>query len=140
MTSYKRNLMVMTAVVAIASVALVPLMSSSAYAQYGYAVSNLENCNYNANFKTHVSQNNAGDDVFVQIQVPSTVCDNSFRSADVTIEDDNGVECEYTINGANSSVTQGCGSFDLSAEPLSISVSIDYDGYDVSYDQTDNTT
>ena len=89
--------MVMTAVVAIASVALVPLMSSSAYAQYGYAVSNLENCNYNANFKTHVSQNNAGDDVFVQIQVPSKVCDKNFTDADVTIEDNDGNTCDYSI-------------------------------------------
>ena len=133
-------MMVMGAVLAIASVGLMPLMSSQAFAQYGYASTNLENCNYSAWYKTHVSQANAGDNVFVQIQVPSTVCSNSFTDADVTIEDANGITCEYDISGSNASVTQGCGDFDLSAEPLQISVSIDYSGYDVSYDQSDNAT
>ena len=132
--------MVAAVMIAIASVALAPLMSSSAFADYGYASSNLTNCDYSAWYKTHVSQGNAGDDVYVQIQVPSTVCDNSFSSADVTIEDGNGVTCDYEIGGSNASVTQSCGDFDLGSEPLSISVSIDYSGYDVSYDQTDNTT
>ena len=140
MTSYKRNMMVMGAVLAIASVGLMPLMSSQAFAQYGYASTNIENCNYSAWYKTHVSQPNAGDNVFVQIQVPSKVCNNNFTDADVTIEDANGVTCDYNITGSNASVTQGCGDFDLSAEPLEISVSIDYSGYNVSYDQTDNTT
>ena len=132
--------MVMSAILAIATVGLMPLVSNQAFADYGYAKSNITNCNYSAWYKTHVSQANAGDNVYVQIQVPSTVCSNSFTDADVTIEDANGITCEYDISGSNASVTQGCGNFDLGAEPLLISVSIDYSGYDVSYDQQDNTT
>lgn len=135
-----KSIMVATVMIAIAAVAMMPLMSSSAFADYGYAKTNLTDCNYSAWYKTHVSQTNAGDEVFVQIQVPSTVCDNSFSDAEVTIEDGNGVTCDYEIDGANSSVTQDCGDFDLGTEPLNISVSIDYGNHNVSYDQTDNTT
>jgi len=140
MTSYKRNVMVMSAVLAIASVGLMPLMSGQAFADYGYAKSNITQCNYAANYSTQVYQANAGDDVFVGINVPGQVCGQNFTQASITIKDGDANTCHFYLYSTSGSLTQACGSFDLGEEPLFISASIDYGTHTVSYSQVDYTT
>ncbi len=135
-----KSIMVAAVMIAIASVALAPMMSSSAFADYGFAKSNIEQCNYSANYSTEVSQANAGDDVYVGISVPGKVCSQNFSEATITIKDANAVSCVYTFDATNGSETKGCGSFDLGAEPLYISASVDYGTHTVNYSQSDDHT
>jgi major membrane immunogen (membrane-anchored lipoprotein) len=135
-----KSIMVAAVMIAIASVALAPLMSSPAFADYGYAKSNITQCNYSANYSTEVYQGNAGDDVYVGISVPGSVCDQNFTQATITIKDGNAVSCVYTFTATNGNDTKSCGSFDLGSTPLFISASVDYGTHTVNYSQTDNTT
>ena len=133
--------MVAAVMIAIASVALAPMMSSPAFADsYGYAKSNITQCNYSANYSTEVYQVNAGDDVYVGISVPGSVCSQNFTAATITIKDGNAVSCVFTFDATNGNDTLDCGSFDLGSEPLFISASVDYGTHTVNYTQTDNTT
>ncbi len=135
-----KSIMVAAVMIAIASVALAPMMSSSAFADYGYAKSNITQCDYSANYSTEVYQPNAGDDVYVGISVPGSVCDQNFTDATITIKDGNAVSCVFTFDATNGNDTLDCGDFDLGSEPLYISASVDYGTHTVNYTQKDNTT
>jgi len=135
-----KSIMVAAVMIAIASVALAPLMTSPAFADYGYAKSNIEQCNYNANYSTQVYQPNAGDDVWVGINVPGQVCGQNFTQASITIKDGDANTCHFYIYSTSGSLTQDCGNFDLGSEPLLITANIDYGTHTVEYSQVDYNT
>jgi len=141
--TYTRNIMVMGAVLAIASVGLMPLLTNDAFA-YGYAYANtsMTYCGNSANYKTHVTQTTEGANVTTQIQVPSVVCGNSFVSGSVTVKDGDNNPCGFTISSSNGQHTKSCGSnFDVNNPTIFMSISLDYsNGYTVNYSQSDSNT
>jgi len=139
-----RNIMVMSLVIAIAGVALMPLMTNEAFAYgYAYAKTNMTYCNNSANYKTMVDQPTSGGTVTTSINVPSTVCGNSFQLATITVYDGNSNQCTFTTTSSNGSDTDsGCGgSYDINNPTIVMSVSLDYsNNYTVNYTQSDSTT
>ena len=135
--------MVMGAVLAIASVGLMPLLTNEAFAYgYAYASTNMTYCGNSANYKTHVMQSSEGSSVTTMINVPSTVCGNSFESASVTVKDGDNNQCSFTITSTSGSDAKSCGSnFDVNNPTVFMSVSLDYsNNYTVNYSQSDSTT
>jgi len=140
----KNPLMVATVMLAIAAVAMMPLMTNEAFAYgYAYAKTNMSFCGNADNYKTFVDQPTAGGTVTTSINVPSTVCGNSFQLATITVYDGDSNQCTFTTTSSNGSDTDsGCGgSYDINNPTVVMSVSLDYsNSYTVNYTQSDSTT
>lgn len=136
--------MVMSMAIAIAGVALMPLMTSPVLA-YGYAAAetNMTYCNNAAKYKTMVDQPTAGGTVTTSINVPSVVCGHSFVAASIDVKDGNSTLCSFDITTTNGNeVKTNCGSnYDINNPTILMQVSLDYsDNFTVNYSQSDSRT
>ena len=139
--------MVFSVALAIAAVAMAPLMTNVAYADNNaYASTKLTNCNITKNFKTFVDQVSEGDDVKTTISVPSTACGYALDKATIEVTDGNKKKCTFTTTASNGSDTDSCGgTMDIGETTILMQVSLDYKDsngnyYTVNYSQTDSTT
>lgn len=133
----------MSMAIAIASIALVPLMTNEAFAyNYAYANTSMTYCNNASDYKTHVSQSTGTSSITVQIQVPGYVCGDNFVSGSVTVKDGSNNQCSFTLSSSNGQQTKSCGgNVDVGDTTVWMSVSLDYeDGRTINYTQNDSTT